>query len=131
MSFNVRATNTASIICLACLLGCWAANCCQAQEMRRYRPNSPTVSPYVNLDRFNTSGLPNYYSLVRPFNNQRQINLQTQRLQRQQASTIERIEQQQAAPEAVTGTGSRFLTSGSRAGYQNTLQFYPAIVLRR
>jgi hypothetical protein len=64
-------------------------------------------------------------------NNQRQINLQTQRLQRQQSASIQKIERRQAVPETATGTGSRFLTSGSRAGYQNTLQFYPAINFRR
>ena len=127
----MSASKTAIVICLAILWGSLAANRCQAQELKRYQPSRPTVSPYLNLNRFNASGVPNYYTLVRPFNNQRQINLQTQRLQRQQAAAIRGIQRTQVSPEAVTGTGSRFLTSGSTAGYQNTLQFYPAISLRR
>ena len=127
----MRASKIAFLVCgLSCLL-VMTSRSSHAQQLRRYQPNSPTVSPYLNLARFNTSGLPNYYTLVRPLNNQRQVNLQTQRLQRQQGRTIQRLEQQQAAPAAVTGTGSRFLTQGTQGGYQNTLQFYPAVTLRR
>ena len=127
----MSASKTASIICLGCLVACSATKRSDAQEIRRYQPATPTVSPYLSLGRFNTTGLPNYYTLVRPLNNQRQLNLRTQRLQRQQATTIQRLERRQLSPEAVTGTGSRFLTPGSRAGYQNTLQFYPPVTLRR
>ena len=46
---------------------------------RRYQPNKPTLSPYLNYFRLNTGVLPNYQQFVRP-----QINLQ-KTLQQQQA----------------------------------------------
>jgi len=116
-------------------LAIWAlANSCRAQELRRYQPSTATVSPYLNLGRFNNGGLPNYYALVRPQNQQRQINLQAQRLQRQQGAALQQLQhiaQQGRVEQAVTGTGSRFMTQGSRSFYRETLQFYPVVNLRR
>lgn len=106
-----------------------------AQEVRRYQPATPTVSPYLSLDRFNTGGLPNYYTLVRPLNRQRQVNQSTQRLQRQQGVELRQLqqtfEQRQPLSPVATGVGSRFLTSGSRSVYRETLQYYPPVNLRR
>ncbi len=108
----------------------------QAQELRRYQPSSPTVSPYLNLGRFNAGGLPNYYSLVRPLNRQQQINQQADRLQRQQSISLQQLQheamtRQLQVPQVRTGTASRFFNSGSRAVYRDTRQFYPAVNLRR
>lgn len=107
----------------------------QGQELRRYQPSSPTVSPYLSLGRFNTSGLPNYYTLVRPLNRQRQVNTQAQRLQRQQGLALQRLETAvqgaPAVPQVTTGTGSRFLTPGSRVTYRDTRQYYPPVILSR
>ena len=106
-----------------------------AQELRRYQPTRPTVSPYLNLGRFNTSGLPNYYTLVRPLNRQRQVNTQAQRVQQQQALALQRLETAvrtgPVIPQVSTGTGSRFLTSGSRVSYRDTRQYYPPVILGR
>lgn len=118
----------------------WAAICLSpklsaAQELRRYQPTRPTVSPYLNLGRFNTGGLPNYYTLVRPLNRQRQVNTQAQRVQQQQALALQRLETAvrtaPAVPQVSTGTGSRFLTSGSRVSYRDTRQYYPPVILGR
>lgn len=113
----------------------WQVRPLSAQGLERYQPATPTVSPYLNLGRFNTGGLPNYYSLVRPLNRQRQVNAQAQRLQRQQGVALQRLERatqiQPVGPQVSTGTGSRFLTSGNRAVYRDTRQFYPSVILSR
>ncbi len=121
---------------LIATIGCLVMNKSSAgQELRRYQPATPTVSPYLSLDRFNTGGLPNYYTLVRPLNRQRQVNIQTQRLQRQQGAALQQlqgaVQPNQQLPLASTGTGGRFLTSGARAVYRDTRQFYPTVTLRR
>lgn len=136
MSASKNLLLTLLLIMLLSLAGWTTTKTCQAQELRRYQPNKPTVSPYLNLGRSNVGGLPNYYSLVRPQARQRQVNFQTQRLQRQQAATLQQLGQvaqlqAQQPAQAVTGTGSRFLTTGSRSIYRDTLQFYPAVNLRR
>ena len=130
----MRASKTLLLILLSSL-GCLAlAKRCPAQELRRYQPSTPTVSAYTNLGRFSGGGLPNYYSLVRPQNRQKQVNLQTQRFQRQQTATLQQLQRVvpvPLAPQATTGTASQFLTTGSRAVYRETLQFYPPVSLRR
>lgn len=42
--------------------------CCQAQAQRptHYYPARPTFSPYLLYGQLNTTGVPNYYSYVRP-----------------------------------------------------------------
>ena len=104
------------------------------------RRSGRTVSPYLALDRFNTGGLPNYYTLVRPVTRQGQVNLQTQRLQRQQSLALQRLEvpAQQAVVDAsgalsavATGVDGRSSTRSGAVIYQNTLQFYPVVSLRR
>lgn len=123
-----------SPIVLILVLGA-VANVSNAQELRRYQPSRPTVSPYLNLDRANAGGLPNYYSLVRPLKRQGQVNQQTQRLQRQQAASLQQLERagqrRPMVPTAATGTGSQFMTPSNRAVYRDTLQFYPMVNLRR
>lgn len=122
------------IICLVALVA--TSKRTAAQELRRYQPTKPTVSPYLNLGRFNDGGLPNYYSLVRPLNRQQQFNQQADRLQRQQSQTLMRLESEVASqrtlvPQVTTGTGSRYFNAGTRAVYRDTLQFYPPVNLRR
>ena len=65
---------------------------CQGQQMLRYQPNSPTVSPYLNLTRFNNGGLPNYYSLVRPLSQQRALDTRETSLRQQQQNRIQQLE---------------------------------------
>lgn len=131
----MRASNRMLLILLTWAACLHAPKLCSAQELLRYQPSSPTVSPYLNLGRFNTSGLPNYYTLVRPLNRQRQVNTQAQRLQRQQGAALQRLERavqpNLVVPQVSTGTSSQFLNSGSRAVYRDTRQFYPPVILRR
>lgn len=106
-------------------LCCW--QCCQGQ-VARYQPTTPTVSPYLNLNAFNTGAVPNYYALVRPQIQQRQQNLQSQALTRSQQSEILRLQnnlQRNATSAGATGTGSWFMQSGTRANYLNSRHFYP------
>jgi hypothetical protein len=101
-----------------------------AQGVRSYRPSRPTVSPYLNLLRTNTSGgLPNYYSLVRPMQQQRELNLREQASRRQQAVTLGRLEQGIQTNRAAirgTGTGSWFMNQGTRSSHFNSSHYYPA-----
>ena len=106
------------------------------QHLRRYQPASPTISPYVNLTRFNNGTVPNYYSLVRPLQQQRQLNLQEQALRQQQALTLGRVESDLrlgTTPVVATGTGSRFLINGTRSTFLNTSRYYtqPTLGQRR
>jgi hypothetical protein len=110
----------------------WAGVTCSAQ-VRRYQPRTPTVSPYNNLVGVNNSALPNYYAFVRPKFNQRAINRQEQALRQQQAGSLRRLQndvQLGLQPAAPTGTGSWFMTPGSRSTYLDSSSYYPRAILR-
>ena len=94
---------------------------------RRYQPQTATISPYLNLLRVNPSGLPNYYSLVRP-------QLEFDSFRRQQTVAVQ---QQQLALDALqsnaaqtdrfirpTGTHGRFFDTGSTAGFMSPSHYY-------
>ena len=135
-------------VCLALIL---STKPCSAQSLQRYEPSRPTTSAYLNLNRFNNSGAPNYYSSVRPVIRQRQINRQTQRLQRQQrvTSTQVNVLQPTQLQTALPAAGqlpiqssarsivqvSPFATGqsgavGNSSVYGDTRQYYPAVTLR-
>ncbi len=108
--------------------GLLAGSVAYGQGVRSYRPSRPTVSPYLNLLRTNTSGLPNYYSLVRPMEKQRQLNMHEQSMRRKQAVTLGRLEQGVQTNRAAiggTGIGSRFMNQGTRSTHLNTGRYYP------
>lgn len=110
----------------------WVGVTCSAQ-VRRYQPRTPTVSPYNNLVGVNNSALPNYYAFVRPKLLQRAFNLQEQALRQQQAGSLRRLQndvQRGLQPVAPTGTGSWFMTPGSRSTYLDTSGYYPSTVVR-
>lgn len=97
-------------------------------QVARYQPRTSTVSPYLNLGRFNSGGLPNYYALVRPQIQQRQFNAQAEGLARAQQAEINRMEyqlQRGQQPAGMTGTGSWFMTPGTQSSYLDTSRFYP------
>jgi hypothetical protein len=110
-------------ICIAS--GCFLlSGASESAGQQRYQPNSPTVSPYLNLFQ-NRKGLsnravPNYYSLVRPQLQQQRENHTQQTLIQQQDNTIQQLQanvqtlqERQDGPAVVTGHGSWFLnTSG-------------------
>jgi hypothetical protein len=111
-----------------------AASASNAQ-VRRYEPNRPTVSPYLNLFRndFNNGPLPNYQALVRPLQQQYETNQIQQRLLLQQNQAIRQLNTNLDAVErraatgrlvAPTGRGAWFRRPSRRATYLNTSRFY-------
>jgi hypothetical protein len=88
-----------------------------ARRATRYRPARPTMSPYLNLLRDNSSTLSNYYSFVRPEQRQRAINREGQATVRQQANALRMVQndvQLGQAPIRTTGKGGGHMTGGSR-----------------
>src|SRR5690349_17683143 len=84
---------------------------CLAQ-VARYQPRTPTVSPYLNLTRFDNGGIPNYYSLVRPQLQQQRFNSraqQTVNFQEQQINALQSQVAGETAGTAVTGKRSWFM----------------------
>lgn len=82
----------------------------------------PTISPYLNLfrdDEDNDEAVPNYFTLVRPQVEQRQINLQQQRELQRIESRVRTVQYEQEAgtartgPLPATGHGTRFFNTGS------------------
>jgi len=119
---------------VALLLVQAAATTGYGQQLRRYQPARPTVSPYLNLLRNdNASGVPNYYGLVRPQLQQQAINRQQGVLQAQQSAAITALAQRFEAGVTPTGKGAQFMVPGSRATFQNTSRYYqqPRAVRRR
>lgn len=117
-----------------------------AQGVRRYQPATPTVSPYADLSRFNSGGLPNYHALVRPQQQQRQFNLRERSIRRDQGRQLGQLNRNllsqtgpnflsqpgrdlrsSQTPVAATGTGSWFMNAGARARYLDTDRFYPIV----
>lgn len=99
-----------------------------AAQVARYQPNTPTLSPYLNLSRFNNGGLPNYFALVRPQIQQRQVNLQQQALINRQERQIVRLQnevQSGITPAGPTGSNSWFMIPGNQTSFLNTSQFFP------
>jgi hypothetical protein len=101
-------------------------------QVRRYQPSRPTVSPYLNLFRERTGVVPNYYTLVRPFQDQYHVNQLQQQYMRQQNQVIQQLQsdvyglqRNPASPVvAPTGKGSWFGQTGSRNTFMNTSRFY-------
>lgn len=88
-----------------------------AQNIRRYQPATPTLSPWLNL--LGREGvLPNYYSLVRPMERQQQFNQQSMAFRAQQQLINRQLETQLAQPTGIIPTG----THGT---FQNTSHFFP------
>ena len=104
------------------------------QEIRRYQPRKPTISPYLDLLRFNDGELPNYYSLVRPQQQQRAFNTESRAWSRQQAVTLGRLAddfQKGRQPITPTGTGGWFMRDSAGSTFLNTSRFYPQATLGR
>ena len=122
---HLRTLVLASAMAAVCLI---LTGNCEAQ-WRRYEPPSPTTSPYLNLTRLDNGGLPNYFALVRPQIQQRQINLQNQaqlRLQERQIIRLENEVQRGMNVAGATGSSSWFMVPGNSVKFLDTTQFYPA-----
>jgi multidrug efflux pump subunit AcrA (membrane-fusion protein) len=108
-----------------------ASNSHAQYQQRRFEPSRPTVSPYLNLFRFNNSVIPNYQSLVRPEQQAQRFRQQQLQLDRQQQQELQRLQsnvrvlqQPRVTSELVapTGKGSWFnvpggSTFGDTSGY--------------
>ena len=86
----------------------------------QYQPATPTISPYAGLSQTNLGPLPNYYSLVRPRQQQRAFNQQVQATARVQSLQIQALS---------AGTAQQPLPSqtGKAAGFMQHLHYYPAV----
>lgn len=110
-----------------------AAETAEAQYgYQRYRPSTPTLSPYVSLANGNFGPLPNYYAFVRPLENAQQTLQQESRLFNQQQKEIlnqrnqlERLQtdfgQTRLAP---TGRKAGWFRVGGSTGFGNTSHYY-------
>ena len=136
MAFNGK-----SLVVLAIAAGCVVLidGTTSTAQVLRYKPNTPTVSPYLNLFQNNRNGrqfnsaLPNYYSLVRPQLQQIQTNQYQQQLIRQQANTIGQLQGnvqslqkqvQSGQPAVKTGHSSWFENPGQQSTFLNTSHYY-------
>ncbi len=90
----------------------------RAQDVPRYRPAKPTVSPYLNLLRNDNGPLPIYYGLVRPQLNQQAFDNSMANTARSQNIAIQRLT-------TISGEGSTGPT-GSASVFNNTSHFYPS-----
>ena len=116
---------TMFLILTAGILG-FAINSSSAQ-VRRYQPSRPTTSSYLNLTRFNPTPTPNYYSLVRPAQQQRAFNQQERALRSQQAGAILQLQndvQRGLQAAGTTGNRSSFLRPSSRSSFGGTQNRY-------
>lgn len=121
------------LIALAVFFAGTAVEPASAQRPTRFQSNRPTVSPYLNLLRFNPSPLPNYQALVRPALQQGVLNRQQQAFSQQQQTTliqqnavIQRLQSDlvQAQQGPATGSSSGFQAPGSRATFQNSSRYF-------
>ena len=110
----------------------WLGDADSSFGQQRYQPSRPTVSPYLNLFRFNDSVVPNYQSLVRPQQDALRFRQQQQQYDRQQSqalnqlqTSVQVLQQPGVTTEFVapTGKGAWFNRQGG-ATFQDTLRFY-------
>ena len=106
-----------------------SSNSSGASQVPRYTPQSPTVSPYLNLLSRNGSVAGNYFGLVRPLQRQQRINERTSQESNEQQQTLARLKSQQKTafdqPNVKpTGTAGWFHDYGTVAPYQRTDHYY-------
>ena len=94
-------------------------------QVRRYTPNTPTISPYLNLTRNNGGGLPNYYSLVRPQMQQQDFDRQQAAQQQMQGQKIMTLQDEVQSGLTPTGKSSRFMNFGTRHTFGDTTGRFP------
>lgn len=126
---DVRIQVSTKAICITCWMLAMSFAPSVLYGQQRYRPARPTVSPYLNLlnNNGNVSGLPNYYSLVRPQIYQQEFEQQQYQYRVQQNQTIRKLQSDQLTLKKEgprSGTQSWFLTPGLRSQYQNTSIYY-------
>lgn len=122
-----KSQRIAGVVAVLLLVGLVAPTVCLAQSVPRYQPSRPTISPYINLLRNNNSAVPNYYSFVRPMQQQMAFNQEQLQFQVRQNAAIRELQAGQLTSPGqgpVTGTSSWFQTPGSRSTFLNTSQYF-------
>ena len=113
--------NTKILMIVAAVMGMTgiAADSGSAQ-VRRYQPNRPTISHYQNLNRLQTTPVPNYYSFVRPIQRQRALDRQQQAFNQQQTRSLQQLQRDvQQGLQQLSGTGqsSGFMIPSTRSAF--------------
>ena len=135
MSINGMSWLVKSVVAGVLVLLCTNAS---SGQVTRYQPQTPTVSPYLNLFQNGRNGqlssaVPNYYSMVRPQLQQQQTNQIQQQIIQQQGQTIGQLQgnvqtlQQKAKagqPVVLTGHTSWFGNPGTQNRFLNTSKYY-------
>ena len=106
-----------------------------AQQPAHYYPARPTFSPYLFYNQFNGTGLPNYYTFVRPAQIYSDYAARTRPSYYAESQRQSLISQQQVA-EIVDNKIRERLTTGvgaasQAATFQNTSHYYPVQQTRR
>ncbi len=120
---------------LAALLIIGSSSEAQAQRPAHYYPARPTFSPYLFYRQFNATGLPNYYTQIRPANRFYQEfvarSRAAPRIEARQTLIGERhvaeIVENQLRQRATTGIGQPSIP----AQFMDTSHYYPATPIRR
>ena len=93
------------------------------QDIPRYSPQRPTISPYLNLMRDDNGSLPNYYSLVRPQLFQQSFDNRVLKTARAQERAVQKLSDvANTETTGPTGTGSTF---GNLSHFRDRSHFYP------
>lgn len=93
-----------------------------AQDIPRYSPSRPTVSPYLNLLRSDSGPLPNYYSLVRPQLNQEKFDNQISAATRQNSIAVQRLSALSSNSQGGNATGTDSVYSNYSHYYRHPLR---------
>jgi hypothetical protein len=118
-----RFTLAATVGAVLSLVTCWAET--SHAQVRRYTPATPTISPYLNLTRFNGGGLPNYYSLVRPQVQQQAFDQQQAAQQQYQGQRIATLQDEVQSGLTPTGKAAGFMNFGTRHTFGDTTGRFP------
>lgn len=116
--------NLAALFVAVVSLAAFDGEACHAQ-VRRYAPSTPTISPYLNLTRFNGGGLPNYYSLVRPQVQQQAFDQQQAAQQQLQGYKIRTLQDEVQSGLTPTGKSAGHMNLGTRHKFGDTTGHFP------
>jgi hypothetical protein len=100
-----------------------------AQTPAHYYPVRPPISPYFAYSAINTTGLPNYYTYIRPAQQQAQYAMMAEQANRMSAATrvvlteqsVGEMVQRQLMERQTTGYGAPAVA----ATFQDLSHFYP------
>ena len=118
---------------MAALLVIVSSQGASAQRPRKFQPARATFSPYLLYSQFNGTGIPNYYSYVRPARDARDFVQRVQSVSQRQPLTTD-IEQavdsaldEKLRQRQTTGSGQPFMP----ALFNDRSHFYPSPVQTR